>query len=180
MFAMPQDLGNRLLNSGNSANYAVTSATDLVTGLDNTKVITTVDADSGLAGFQVHVAAQYCYDLESHGADDWYLPARSELATICTSGNSIPGLVVSGYPENIYWSSSESNATNARYIRMDTCAFGGGPKQNAYKVRCVRKGPAPRCANPYGMEGDVMYNTTHSVLQFCDGARWIAIGKTAP
>lgn len=32
------------------------------------------------------------------------------------------------------------------------------------------------CANPAGAEGELIYNSTHKVLQFCNGTLWIATG----
>jgi len=60
---------------------------------------------------------------------------------------------------------------------IGSCGSGDQLKQNSAGVRCVRKGPAPRCVNPYGVEGEMTYNTTHDVVQYCDGARWVGIGK---
>lgn len=31
------------------------------------------------------------------------------------------------------------------------------------------------CANPVGVEGEQIYNTTHSVMQYCDGTDWTAM-----
>jgi hypothetical protein len=44
--------------------------------------------------------------------------------------------------------------------------------------------PAYACTNPAGVKGQITmngtYNVTHEVAQYCDGARWIAIGKAGP
>jgi Concanavalin A-like lectin/glucanases superfamily len=32
------------------------------------------------------------------------------------------------------------------------------------------------CSSPSGMEADLLYNSTHKVLQYCDGTNWIAMG----
>jgi hypothetical protein len=78
-------------------------------------------------------------------------------------------------------SSSETNSGSPVVLNFSTGEKNNGPNKGSnLPIRCLRKGPAPRCANPYGLEGSVLYNTTHNVLQFCDGARWIAIGKTGP
>ena len=31
-------------------------------------------------------------------------------------------------------------------------------------------------SNPSGVAGDQMYNSTHSVIQYCDGTDWTAMG----
>lgn len=36
------------------------------------------------------------------------------------------------------------------------------------------------CSNPSGIAGQTYYNTTHSMLQYCDGSDWIAMGWQAP
>ena len=33
------------------------------------------------------------------------------------------------------------------------------------------------CSSPTGAEGSILYNSTHSVMQYCDGTNWIGIGK---
>lgn len=32
------------------------------------------------------------------------------------------------------------------------------------------------CSNPIGNAGEQMYNSTHSVMQYCDGTDWTAMG----
>jgi hypothetical protein len=34
----------------------------------------------------------------------------------------------------------------------------------------------PVCSNPVGYQGEMVYNSTHNVMQFCDGAQWRRIG----
>ena len=33
------------------------------------------------------------------------------------------------------------------------------------------------CINPAGTEGEVVYNTTHNVMQFCDGTDWVSMAR---
>ncbi len=33
------------------------------------------------------------------------------------------------------------------------------------------------CANPTGVEGQMLYNIDHTVMQYCNGERWVGIGK---
>lgn len=33
------------------------------------------------------------------------------------------------------------------------------------------------CSNPGGFEGDMIYNSTHHVMQFCNGTEWVQIGN---
>jgi hypothetical protein len=32
------------------------------------------------------------------------------------------------------------------------------------------------CSNPIGNAGEQMYNSSHSVMQYCDGTDWTAMG----
>jgi hypothetical protein len=44
---------------------------------------------------------------------------------------------------------------------------------------CIRQSGAAMaaCPNPAGAAGDQMYNSTHNVMQFCDGTHWTAMKK---
>ena len=33
------------------------------------------------------------------------------------------------------------------------------------------------CSNPAGVEGEMIYNADHSVMQYCEGDVWVGIGK---
>ena len=49
----------------------------------------------------------------------------------------------------------------------------------AFLAVCVFLSAAPvyaACTNPAGEEGQVVYNSTHKVMQFCDGTNWQAMG----
>ena len=82
------------------------------------------------------------------------------------------------YGGSWYWSSTEVNSNDVVLQRFEDGTTAGWNKYHTDKsTRCVRKGPAPRCANPYGKEGAMIYNNDANVLQYCDGARWVAIGK---
>jgi hypothetical protein len=158
--------------------------TDNFTGEDNTAALAVLDSDSDTADYQPHQAARYCYDLNLHGASDWYLPTWNEIDPLIN--NHIAFNIT---PDRDYWLSDENSTTNARRKQYDsateTLATGNNPKEATFYARCVRKGPAPRCSNPYGIAGEMLYNNTFGgdvtdVVQYCDGARWIAIGKSAP
>lgn len=175
-FTTVADAGNMVMNNGNSSGLVdVSAASSDTDGRANTNTIAITDSDSATAGFQPHLAAQYCFTLNAHGADDWFLAARSEFAgSVCANRTVIPGI------SSNYWSSTDHTVVGSFQQVGSTCTFSGLPANNSRAVRCVRKGPAPRCANPYGLEGQLTYNVTHEVVQYCDGARWIAIGKSGP
>ena len=182
MFTTVNDAGEIEWNDGVSGNWTATGATSATDGDGNTNTIVVTDSNTD-AGFQPHNAAQYCYDLVAGGADDWYLPAQDELNVLYTNRVAIGNFELAGgeYGPPVpswYFSSTEIGSADIRLQRFeDGTVPNAWNKHYAKSVRCVRKGQAPRCANPYGMEGDLMYNTTHDVMQYCDGARWLAIGK---
>ena len=166
-------------NNGNTSDNTTTGATDINTGYANTAAIIKTDSDSVTTGVQPHQAAQYCWDLNEGNTDDWYLPAQEELRVLNNGRQAIPNLneLVVNDGSKYWWASTETSQTQARQQRMyDPYAQTSDKRRTAY-TRCVRKGPAPRCATPYGLEGQMFYNETHDVVQYCDGARWIAIGK---
>jgi hypothetical protein len=177
MFTTQSDLPGDLTWKGNTSGigYVQTSITNNNTGASNTQALLLIDSDSNAALFQPHSAAQSCADLVQGGADDWYLPARAELALIGANMNLFPGINQSQW----YWSSTEDagNMNLAWTWNMGAGNLANRAKNFQFPVRCVRKGPAPRCANPYGMEGQLLFNDAHDVVQYCDGARWIAIGN---
>jgi hypothetical protein len=190
MFTTQTDIGTMPWNNGNSSGYVTTGLTNLNTGSANTLTLVSTDANSAVVQFQPHQAAIACSELYEHYTNDWYLPAREELVLmyqnlVDQNGDSTPGGPLgSTYnflttADGLYLSSTEGSPgnQNARRVRFSNGNITNVTKETPQLVRCVRKGPAPRCANPYGIEGSLMYNTTHDVLQFCDGARWIAIGK---
>lgn len=144
------------------------------TGAENTHFLVM----AGSEGDFPFEAAEYCYQLQAHGASDWYLPAQDELDVLSTNkevGN-LNGTFHNG-GSDYHWSSSEVGSFAARYTRFFSSSFQNGLKTSNAYARCVRKGPAPRCANPYGVEGQMIFNSDHAVMQYCDGARWLGIGK---
>lgn len=178
MFTTPEDApgdDSYFWNGGNASGYVTTGETSDDTGESNTNAVVILDADSASGGFQEHGAVQYCYDLIAHGSSDWYVPAQNEAVLMRTNQTAIGGFATS-FPE--YWTSSEYSNDAAHVVLYDevwTESYSG--KENTQRLRCVRKGPAPRCANPYGLEGQMVYNADEAVMQYCDGARWVAIGK---
>lgn len=175
MFAASEDASPNPLawNNNNATGIVDVPGSSTDSGENNTNLLVVTDSDSVTAGFQTHIAAQRCFDYEEHGASDWYLPSEAELRLFLMAETTVP------LGQN-YWGSDQRTATTAEREQLQSSgstAGGHNPKDNSIYVRCVRKGPAPRCANPYGIEGSIVYNTTHDVMQYCDGARWRAIGK---
>ncbi len=172
-------------NAGNSAGLYTTNGTDPDTGEAHTDILGTQDADLDTPGFQEHVAGTRCYDLEASNKDDWYLPARSELAELYSNRIAIGqfDLVTTDY----YWASSETNALYATSHGFHNNFQAGNGASAARKnttnwFRCVRKGyeastgsVAQSCSSPAGVPGEMIYNDAHDILQYCNGTNWIGV-----
>jgi len=82
-------------------------------------------------------AAQLCYylNLIVDGYSDWFLPSKDELnqmyETLYKEG-------VGGFTGNIYWSSSEVDASRAWVQRFGSGVQEGNYKDHTYRVRAVR------------------------------------------
>ena len=69
------------------------------------------------------------------------------------------------------WQGDTPNTNTARWSNGDTNCTGSDQF-----VCFVNPVPAD-CVNPEGIEGQMIYNDDHNILQYCDGASWRAIGK---
>ncbi len=106
---------------------SVNTSTDVGTGLSNTEAI--------VAAYTTISAASICYNLDTLGFNDWYLPSTQELVGLDkTLGVMAEANLGSGY----YWSSSQSDTNAAWSVMMDN----GSPvifnKCSAYSVRPIR------------------------------------------
>ena len=160
-------------NNGNTSGYTDTLALNTATGAANTETIVAADSDSDAGGTQPHFAAQYCDQLDENGHADWYLPAQNELLVIY-NGKAATGNFNSG---GRYWSSTQAGTNGAREQVFSDGSQQSTVKHGAFLVRCVRKGNLEVCSSPTGREGALHYNGDNSVLQYCDGKNWRAIGK---
>jgi len=113
-----------------------TNITNFNTGEANT---------AALAALSDTLAAKYCQNLDMHGKDDWYLPARAELIIMYNNGALIGGFDLSNVYPNIYWSSSE--CYEAQYLgkynawgqRENVSCQGDFAKIQKISVRCARR-----------------------------------------
>ncbi|CAG1006024.1 hypothetical protein RHIZO_03226 [Rhizobiaceae bacterium] len=167
-------------NDGNT-DFAMTGISNVNTGQSNTAALVAMDSDSVAPGVQPHNAAAACHNLTQSGYGDWYLPALDELDVLQVNRTAIGNLVGSSY-----WSSSESlNPTweavdgMAQEFSTPNVQFSTAKSTDHY-LRCVRKQHTGQCADPVGAEGDLVFNTTSRVLQWCDGADWVAAGPLYP
>ena len=87
-----------------------------------------------VAGLAFHPAGAACRAL----GQDWYLPAKDELATLYA--NQALGALTGSFSPARYWSSSQANNVHAWSKDFGTGAedFPHGGKENAFLVRCVR------------------------------------------
>jgi hypothetical protein len=79
------------------------------------------------------IAARLCGDLVLNGYSDWYLPSKDELNKLF-----INQALISGFPVNYYWSSTESSSYGAWFLFQANGLNIGGGKSNTAIVRAVR------------------------------------------
>lgn len=149
-------------------------ATDYADGDGNTEILAAF-------GETAHPAAYYCDQLTAHLHSDWYLPARSEFDVLFGNMEQIGGFDTTSYP--YYWTSTEGDANSAFSKDVNGGGYIAASKANWRHVRCVRKrtvdNVSGECADAFGLEGALVYNSSSRVMQYCNGANWIAIGKAA-
>ena len=170
-------------NNGNASGDTVGGSGSTTNGAANTASLLVTDADSITGGVQPHQAAQYCGDLLASEREDWYLPALDELAVLRTNRVAIGGFELnagaSGEQRRL-WSSTEAGQFTAYRQNMPDGVQGDPVKDEINTARCVRKvAPASgTCATPAGNEGDIVYNSTYNVMQYCSGANWVPMGPS--
>lgn len=142
-------------NAGDNALWVNTPLVDCpaaagcdASGETNTATLVATDASTA-AGFQDHVAARECNNLNVHGRTDWYLPSARELDVIydnivdATPADSAPDPLITGFSTggSYYWSSSESTNHSAWRQR-----FSDGDQDHGFTskpigsfVRCARR-----------------------------------------
>ncbi|NCC23335.1 MAG: hypothetical protein EOM26_12890, partial [Alphaproteobacteria bacterium] len=48
---------------------------------------------------------------------------------------------------------------------------------SAAEIQSLYNGGGGSCTSPDGTEGTMIYNADDSVMQYCNGAEWIGVGK---
>jgi len=86
-------------------------------------------------------ASTYCYNLVSGGKDDWYLGAIDEMLAIARTNSSLPSAQQLTTANNIYWSSTELDSSNARYMQLNVPTEGATAKTGTQWVRPIRRVP---------------------------------------
>lgn len=107
-----------------------TGATSESDGFNNTQTITNVLGEFG----GIPYAAKVCQDLNAHGFNDWYLPAKDEMQVIFDNKDDI-----GGFGTGWYWSSTEASSTNAIRFRFDSGFSNVSGKNQSFNFRCVRQ-----------------------------------------
>lgn len=164
MYAAPADESSSYI----WGSHGTSRATNWWAGYSNTMLLQSY-------GQSAHPAAYQCAQKSFGGATDWYLPSENETTVLYNGGSPLIPAVKLGGSE--YWTSTQHDGSSAKSRRFSGGGYSNTGKNGSFWLRCVRKGPAPRCLNPYGLEGQMIYNQAQGVVQYCDGARWIGIGR---
>ncbi len=117
-------------NNG-SPNWTETGFQDDYTGELNTIGLASL-SDAG----SPYEAAEYCYNLEAHGHDDWYLPAEKEAGLIRDFAEMIDGIA-----EELYWTSTELDISDPQRLAWRSRPEGNyhaADKNTSEPILCVR------------------------------------------
>ncbi len=126
-------------NQSTSSQWKISTGTDDIT--DESTEDGRVNHDNRGGTLSDFPAFELCEDLTDGGYEDWYLPARTELDLLWRNNAAI-----GGFTTNSYWSSTESNTSNAWRQDFDVGDQSSHGKTDLYDVRCVRRGNvAPSC-----------------------------------
>lgn len=119
-------------------NNSTTGATsmEIYAGQINTKKIITA------IGYNRAQAASACVTSSNQGYGDWYLPSFLEVDLMFLEKDAINKTSSmhggdASLSENGYWSSTESNTTNALCVFSSNSSC-GNPKNSYNNVRCIR------------------------------------------
>lgn len=124
------DLQSASWNNGDKS-WSYTRSTTVHDGLENTDFLTRIE-DRG----SPYNAAQSCRDL----GPEWYLPSSAELQVLYDNRRLIGNFTTDGaFPSGIYWSSTESNASNAYHFNFHNGHESTGLKLFHFAIRCVRQ-----------------------------------------
>ncbi len=104
--AAPDDQSSAAPWTLTASSWTLASGTAVGTGRSNTTAI--VNSSSGGAGTY---AANLCYNLDSGGYNDWFLPSSDELDLMYTNLKATYNLA--NFAPAVYWSSKETNAAGA-------------------------------------------------------------------
>lgn len=116
--------------------YTGTTGDGLYAGSMNTAmIVATQMADNQTGNFAAKVCADYSVTVGDVTYGDWYLPSKYELNLLYQQK-----LVVGGFTNNMYWSSTEYGPNNSACYHMFDSGFqsDGNRKYAGGKVRAIR------------------------------------------
>ena len=126
LIAAPADLPSAHWGCNNTL-IPYASETAVGKGLQNTTEI--------VKGCSAITAASLCYNLDTMGFNDWYLPSIEELHGLATSlGKLGQAKLGSGY----YWSSTQIDASQAALVLFGNNAKTQNGKTGSNNVRAIR------------------------------------------
>ena len=128
------------------------NATDLGTGLSNTNaIIASQGGNPGSYGYAAGICSDYSVNEGGVTYDDWYLPSKDELQKMYD--NKGTGLLNIG--NNNYWSSSETNSSNAYRINfINGFSYATNKNWVLGYVRAVRSFTATATYTVIGTDGN--------------------------
>lgn len=133
-----QDLG---ASEWATINVDISNVESTFDGQTNTANLIVAGAGSGITP---GTAAVLCDNSANNGKSDWYLPAIDELSKLWQNRwevaqgiNSVPGGTQLVY--DVYWSSTESTVSRARYFDFSSGSASSNDKTNLYNVRAMRR-----------------------------------------
>ena len=108
-----------------------------VSGADGTAIGTgeqnTIDIHNQTC-MHTPTAANYCFNLTAETYSDWWLPSLNELGQM-----QIQKSIIGGFGSYSYWSSSEYNNNDAKYINFNGLTATSLPKNTNAHVRAIRR-----------------------------------------
>ncbi len=114
--------------------FTGTTGDGLYAGVMNTAIIVATQmADNQTGNFAAKVCADYSVTVGGVTYGDWYLPSKYELMLLYQQK-----MVVGGFANALYWSSSEYYDLNAWIVGFDIGGQGNFPKSSSYSVRAIR------------------------------------------
>ena len=141
-------------DSANNSRIVTGTQSAIGTGLQNSIDIASIDPDQVPASTAAMAARAYTSIVSASTYADWYLPSQDELNLLCqwnrgiaqnvtvtcTGGtiNSGTGAISAGFVENIYWSSTEWDGSNALWQNFAGDTRNGATKSLLLRVRPIR------------------------------------------
>ncbi len=84
-------------------------------------------------------AATACWEKESYGFNDWYLPARNELYQIWLTSWHWGNDIIWNFTDYRYWSSTQADKENAYSMYFSYANINRFNKRARAHIRCIRQ-----------------------------------------